>query len=149
MEGMMFGLNNLDSLFVGWAFFLQMALIIHFAMRKRFFERYTLKYGWVIYALCIPAVIISIIQLLGGQAWYYWLGGFLFLIFAIYGYYIDYIKQIAWRKPLVTRIMIPYVALYLAPIMFYWWPLIKIMPVLWAVYACLYVLSTLLNITTH
>ncbi len=36
----MLGLNKLDSLFVGWAFFLQIALIIHFAVRKRFFESY-------------------------------------------------------------------------------------------------------------
>jgi hypothetical protein len=145
----MLGLNNLDSLFVGWAFFLQIALIIHFAVRRRFFESYALKYGWIIYALCIPAVVVSIILLLGGKMWYFWLGGFLFFIFAIYGYYIDYIKQIPWRKPLVTRIMIPYVTLYLAPIMFYWWPLIRIMPSLWYVYACLYVLSTILNITSH
>jgi hypothetical protein len=145
----MFELKKLDSLFVGWAFLFQIILIIHFAVRKRFFETYTLKFGWIIYALCIPAVIISLILLRAGKPWYFWLGGFLFLLFAIYGYTIDYIKQISWRSPVVPEIMIPYVSLYLATIMFYWWPLWRINRTLWLVYGCLYVISTILNITSH
>jgi hypothetical protein len=149
MEGTMFGLKKLDSLFVGWAFFFQIALIIHFAVRKRFFETYTLKFGWIVYALCIPAVIISLIFLRADKPWYFWLGGFLFLLFAIYGYYIDYIQQISWRSPVVPGILVPYVTLYLATIMFYWWPLLRINRTLWFVYAGLYVISTILNITSH
>ena len=72
-------LDNLDILFVTWAFFFQIVLIIHFALRKRFFESYTLKIGWIVYALSIPAVVISIVLLLGGKTWSFWLGGFLFL----------------------------------------------------------------------
>ena len=145
----MFGLKKLDSLFVVWAFFFQIALIIHFAVRKRFFETYTLKYGWIVYALCIPAVIISLILLRAGKPWYFWLGGFLCLLFAIYGYYVDYIQQISWRNPVVPGIMIPYVTLYLSTIMFYWWPLMRINRTLWVVYTGLYVISTILNITSH
>lgn len=53
-------IDNLDKLFVIWAFLFQIALIVHFAARKPFFESYAVKYGWIVYALCIPAAIISI-----------------------------------------------------------------------------------------
>jgi len=149
MEGAMFGLKKLDYLFIVWAFFFQIALIIHFAVRKRFFETYTLKYGWIVYALCIPAVIVSLILLRAGKPWYFWFGGFLCLLFAAYGYYTDYIRQISWRSPIVPGIMIPYITLYLSTIMFYWWPLWRINRTLWFVYTGLYVVSTILNITSH
>ena len=64
---MMTKLDNLDKLFVVWAFLFQIVLIVHFALRRPFFESYTLKFGWIVYALCIPAVVISVILLLGGK----------------------------------------------------------------------------------
>ena len=48
--------DNLDKLFVVWAFLLQIALIVHFAVRKHLFESYTVKFGWIVYALSTPAV---------------------------------------------------------------------------------------------
>lgn len=145
----MFGLDKQDTLFLMRVFFFQIVLIIHFAVRKRFLEIYTVKYGWIVYALSIPAVVISIVLLLGGKSWSFWLGGFLFLIYAAYGYYVDYIKQIPWRNPLVLSIMFPYVTLYLSTIMFYWWPLGLISRPLWDIYAGLFIISTILNITSH
>jgi hypothetical protein len=145
----MFGLDNLDLLFVVWAFFFQIVLIIHFALRKRFFESYTMKVGWLVYALSIPAAVISIILLLGGKAWSFWLGGFLFLVYAAYGYRIDYVRKIQWRKPLKWSIMFPYVFLYLATVMFYWWPLGILSRTLWLVFGGLFVVGTVLNITSH
>ena len=143
-------LEKKDVLFVVWAFIFQIVLIVHFAIRKRFFETYTLKWGWIVYALCIPAVIISIIIIIRGEKpWTFWLGGFLFLVFSIYGYWIDYVKQIQWRAPLNYGVMIPYIFLYLTTIMFYWWPLIQIDKRLWGAYTVLYVISTILNITSH
>ena len=68
------GMDKLDKLFVVWAFLFQVILIIHFAIRKPLFESYTEKYGWIVYALCIPAAIISIILLRGGKTWHTWLG---------------------------------------------------------------------------
>ena len=144
----MFGLDRLDTIFVIWAFTLQIVLIAHFAVRKRFFESYTVKYGWLVYALCFPASVVSIILLLGGKSWTYWLGGFLFVIYAAYGYWIDFIKQIPWRNPLRKDIMYPYVTLYLVTIMFYWWPLYPLSLPLWIIYAILYVIATILNITS-
>jgi hypothetical protein len=145
----MFGLDNLDTLFVVWAFTFQIVLIVHFAIRKPLYESYTEKYGWLVYALSIPAAVISIVILLGGKPWSFWLGGFLFLIYAAYGYRVDYVKKIPWRKPLDKSIMLPYVTLYLATVMFYWWPLGLLNRTLWIVYAVLFVLGTYLNITSH
>ena len=142
-------LDNLDLLFIIWAFFFQIVLIIHFAIRKRYFESYTLKYGWLVYALSIPAVIISIILLLGGKSWSLWVGGFLFLVFAIYGYRVDYVKKIQWRKPLQRSIMFPYAFMYLATVMFYWWPIGQLSRPLWIVYGVLFVIATILNLTSH
>jgi len=145
----MFDLDNLDILFVIWAFFFQIVLIVHFALRKRFFESYTMKVGWIVYALSVPAVVISIVLWLGGKTWSFWLGGFLFLIYAAYGYWIDYVKKIQWRKPLRLSIMFPYVFLYLCTVMFYWWPLALLSRPLWVVFAVLFVISTILNVTSH
>ena len=142
-------MDNLDKLFVVWAFVLQIALIVHFALRKNFFESYTVKYGWIIYALCIPAVVISVILLCGGKSWSFWLGGFLFLLFAIFGYWVDYVAQIPFRNPLRLSIVFPYVFLYLATVIFYWWPLGLLSRPLWFVYAVLFVIATILNITSH
>ncbi|MFA9403761.1 MAG: hypothetical protein ACERKY_11950 [Anaerolineales bacterium] len=145
----MFGSDSLEVLFVVWSFFIQFVLIVHFASRKWAFERYTWKYGWIVYALSIPSVLVSLVILFGGKPWSFWLGGFIFLVWAIYGYRIDYVQQRRWRNPVNWRIGGPYVTLYLATIMFYWWPLGLISRTLWFLYAGLFVISTWLNITSH
>ncbi len=142
-------LDKLDRLFVIWAFLFQIMLIIHFALRKPFFETYTAKFGWIVYALCIPAVVISIILMLGGKSWTFWLGGFLFLVYAAFGFWVDYVAQIQFRNPLRLSILFPYVFLYLATVMFYWWPLWRLNRPLWFVYAVLYVIATILNVKSH
>ena len=148
----MFNWSEIDSLtrlFVLWAFFLIIVLGIHFAIRKPLMESYTKKFGWVVYALCIPAAIISVILLLGGKDWTLWLGGILFVIYAAFGFWVDFIAKIQFRKPLRLSIVIPYVLLYLAMLMFYWWPLWPISRSLWLIYTILYVIVTILNIRSH
>jgi hypothetical protein len=142
-------LDNLDILYAAWAILYQVVLVMHFAVRKRLFESYTAKYGWIIYALAIPAVAISIILLLGGKAWWYWLGGFLCVVFSAYGYWVDYVKGIPWRTPFLPRIGFPYVTFYLSTVMFYWWPLARLGRPLWIVAAALFVVGTILNIRSH
>ena len=142
-------LGKLDGLFVFWAFFVQIVFIVHFAVRKVFFDSYTLKFGWIVYALCIPAIMISIILLQGGKSWFYWLGGFLFGVFAVFGFWVDYTARIQFRNPLHVSVLIPYVALYMAMMMFYWWPLYRLNRTLWGVYAVLYVIATILKVTSH
>lgn len=145
----MLKLDRLDTLFVVWAFVFQVLFIIHFAIRKPLFESYTVKYGWIVYALCIPAVIISIILLRGGKSWFFWLGGFLFLVYAAFGLWIDYIAKIQFRNPLRLSVLIPYIFLYLSTVMFYWWPLVRIDRRLWFAYLILFIIATVLNITSH
>jgi hypothetical protein len=141
--------DNLDKLFTAWAFLMQIILIVHFAVRKPFFESYTQKFGWIVYALCIPAVVISIILLYGGKSWAFWLGGFLFVVFAAFGYWVDYVAQIQFRNPLRLSIAFPYVFLYLATVMLYWWPVGLLSRPLWFVYTILFVIATVLNIASH
>lgn len=142
-------LDKLDRLFVLWAFLFQVILIIHFAVRKPFYESYTARYGWIVYALCIPAAIISIILMRGGKSWSFWIGGFIFVIFAAFGFWVDYVAQIQFRSPIRLSILLPYIFLYLATEMFYWWPLGILSRGLWIVYAVLFVIATILNITSH
>jgi hypothetical protein len=142
-------LDSLDRLFVAWAFFFQIVLIVHFAIRRFLFESYTLKYGWIVYALCIPAVVISIILVRGGKSWFFWIGGFLFLLYSAFGFWIDYVMKIQFRNPLRVEIAIPYVVLHLATVMFYWWPLGRLSRPLWLAFGVMFVIGTILNITSH
>lgn len=142
-------MDNLDSLFVITAFLFQIVLIIHFTLRKWAFDAYTMKYGWVVYALSVPAAAVSVILLLNGKTWSLWLGGFLYLIWAIFGYIVEYVKGIKWRIPIRWSILVPYLLLYLSTVMFYWWPLALINRTLWYVGAVLFIISTILNITSH
>ena len=142
-------LDSLTKLFVVWAFFLQIILILHFAIRKPLMESYTEKFGWIVYALAIPSAIISLILLLGGKDWSFWLAGFMFIPYALFGLWVDYVAKIQFRNPFKPTVGIPYVLLYLVTIMFYWWPLWPISRTLWFIYAILYVIATVLNIVSH
>ena len=142
-------MQGLEIYFVIWAFFFQGLLIVHFALRKWAFEPYVMKIGWIVYALGLPSALLSIWFLLGGLTWSLWTGGFIYLVWALYGYHIDYRVKTPWRSPINWRIFGPYVTLYLATIMFYWWPLGLIDRSYWMVYAGLFVISTVLNVTSH
>lgn len=140
--------DALTMLFVVFAFVVQLALITHFALRRWAFAT-AMRFGPLVYALCIPAMIVSILLLAGGKLWYLWLAGFIFAAWAIYGYIVEYVFHIAWRAPIRWNILIPYLALYLASMMFYWWPLATIDRTLWYVYAVLFAISTFLNAISH
>jgi len=142
-------LDRLDWLFVVWAFFFPIVLIVHFALRQRFFETYTTKMGWLVYALSIPALVVSIILLVRGKTWSFWLGGFLFIVYAAFGYWIDYVRGIQWRNPLRPSILVPYVLLYLGTVMFYWWPLGALSRPLWIAFGILFAIGTVLNAASH
>jgi hypothetical protein len=145
----MFGLEPLETLYVIWAFAFQALLIAHFALRRWAFDRYIRQYGWIVYAMSVPAVIVSTILLLGGKAWSLWMGGFIHLIWAVYGTVVEYVLGIQWRTPIRWPVFGPYVLLYLATVMFYWWPLGLIGRALWYAYGVLFLISTALNITSH
>lgn len=136
------------ALFVFTAFLFQMVLIVHFALRKWRFET-AIRYGPIVYALSVPAALVSVALLLGKQPWWMIVGGFLYLAWAVFGYVVEYRKHMEWRDPIRWPIFGPYIFLYLATVMLYWWPLARIWKPLWVAYTGLFVISTLLNATSH
>jgi uncharacterized membrane protein YecN with MAPEG domain len=70
--------------------------------------------------------VVSVLTLLGGRPWWLWLSGFLYLVWGIYGYWIEYVRKIEWRSPIRWAVFVPYILLYLATTMFYWFPLIRV-----------------------
>ena len=141
-------LDALDTLFVFLAFLIQAVLIIHFAVRRWAFAAAT-RYGFLVYALAIPALALSVAQMAGGKPWYLWLSGCLFAVWALFGYLIEYVRRIDWRSGGHWTVFALYVSLYLATVMFYWWPLATLARPLWYAYGFLFVVSTLLNIGSH
>jgi len=144
----MFSLDNLETLFVATAFLFQLVLIVHFALRKWRFAT-AIRYGPIVYTLSLAAFAVSLRLLLSGKPWSLWLGGFLYLVWAVFGYIVEYVKKIEWRTPIRWPIFGPYVFMYLATVMFYWFPLALVYKPLWYVYAALFVVSTFLNMTSH
>lgn len=144
----MAGLGNLDKLYVGWSFFFHIALIALFAVRKLNLEL-ILKHGWIFYALSIPAVLVSVILLLGGKPFSFWFAGFTFLVWAILGYVVEYQLGIDWRGEMVWLVFVPYVLLYLTTVMFYWWPVVQLYKPLWYLYTAFFAIQTYLNVTSH
>jgi hypothetical protein len=139
-----------ESIFVIWAFIFQAVLIAHFALRKWAFGAYTLQWGWIVYALSLPALGVSWYLWKHGAPWALWAGGILYFVFASFGFTVEYLAHVTtWRSPVVWPIMIPYVLLYLATVMFDWWPVGILSRPLWFIYAGLFLLSTWLNVSSH
>jgi hypothetical protein len=144
----MTGLDRYERLFVFAAFFIQSVLLVFFALRKWRFDT-AMQFGWIVYALTVPAVIASLVLLIGGKPWHFWLAGFLYAAWAILGYIVDIARPVEWRSPIFWPVFIPYVLLYVSSLMLYWWPLGNIQRPLWFLYAVLFVMSTILNVASH
>jgi hypothetical protein len=144
----MTGLDRYERLFVLTAFFIQLVLLVFFALRKWRFDT-AMRFGWVVYALAVPAVIASLVLWTGGKPWDLWLAGFLYAAWAILGYVVDIARPVEWRSPILWPVFIPYVLLYVSSSMLYWWPLGNIQRPLWFLYGALFVMSTILNIASH
>jgi hypothetical protein len=141
-------LNRHDRLFVLTAFLIQAALLIFFALRKYDFQA-AMRVGWIIYALALPAVIVSILLIGAARPWFLWIAGFLYAGWAIFAYEVDIAHPVEWRSPILWPVFIPYVLLYVSGLVFYWWPLATIQRSLWFIYAVLFVVSTVLNVSSH
>ncbi len=139
-----------ETAFVAWAFFFQLVLIVHFALRKWAFDVYTLRWGWVVYALSLPALALSWYLWKQGSPWALWVGGILYFVFAVFGFSVEYLAHVTtWRSPIAWPIFLPYLLLYLATVMFYWWPVGAISRPLWYAYAFLFIVASWLNISSH
>lgn len=137
-----------DGLFVATAFGLEAVLTVFFAIRLVALDT-ALQLGWLVYAMAIPAVIVAAVLALWDRPWWFWAGGPLFAAWGLYGYWVDIARPTAWRSPVDPSILVPYVALFLATQMFYWWPLGRIRRSLWFAFAALFVVSSALNLASH
>ena len=115
----------------------QVVLVIYFALTKWHVAGAT-PVGWLVYGMGIPAVALSVMLLKARKPWYLWTAGFLFAVWAAFGVVVDIIHPVAWRSPMLPSIFMPYVLLYFASQMFYWWPLLKVDRVSWCIFAALY-----------
>jgi hypothetical protein len=107
------------------------------------------RWGWIVYALGIPFAGLAVGLLVAGAPWWMWTGGLLYLAWAAFGYFVEYVRRIEWRSPIVWPVFVPYLVLYLATAMFYWWPLARIGWLPWLVATLLFVVATILNVTSH
>lgn len=145
------GLSRSDALFAGTALLIQLVLVGFFALRTWFFDT-AMEFGWVVYVLAVPAVLVSLVLIRSGRSWHLWVAGFLFAAWAAFGYYVDIASPVEWRVPILWPVLVPYVVLYLGAQMFYWFPLGRLGPPgrrLWFAFAVLFVISTSLNIASH
>ena len=134
--------------FIAASLGIQVVLVIYFALTKWHVAGAT-PVGWLVYGLGIPAAALSVMLVKARKPWYLSAAGFLFALWAAFGVVVDIIHPVAWRSPMLPSIFMPYVLLYAASQMFYWWPLLKVHRVSWCIFAALYSLSTFLNVTSH
>lgn len=144
----MSGLDRFDRLFVVTSLVIQVALVVFFALRKWSFP-FAMKWGWIVYALGVPAVVVSIMLIAAHKPWYLSAAGILFGVWAIFGTWVDRVQQVEWRSPILWPVFGPYLFLYMASLMFYWWPLARVHRPSWFIYTVLFILSTVLNVTSH
>lgn len=134
--------------FVLTAFVIQAVLLAYFVFRKLNFKA-ALRWGWIVYAMAIPAILVSLLMLRQSKSPTFWLGGVLFTAWALLGFFVDIAYPIAWRSPPFLPVFVPYVLLYLGMQMFYWFPVGMIQRSYWYLYAVLFAASTYFNITSH
>ncbi len=132
----------------GAAILFQTVLLVHFAVR-RWAMPVALRWGWIVYALSIPVAALSVLLRRWGLAWPLWAGGLLYLVWSVLGYTVEYVLRIPWRSPPRWPILVPYLLLYLATAMFYWWPFAAVSRRLWLLLGALFVISSALNLASH
>jgi hypothetical protein len=141
-------LNAFDALYVFTAFVFHLALFIHFALRRWRFA-WAVRHGWWVYALSLPAAAVSAALLAERRPWAFALAGLLYLAWAAFGFWVEYVRPTQWRAPIRWPIFAPYLTLYLATTMFYWWPLVGLWKPLWYAAMALFVVNLYLNVTSH
>lgn len=136
------------NFFVAFAFVFQLALVLDFAARhwRPDLER---RYGWIVYALGIPGLILAGLCIVTRETWNIWAAPVVFAAWAGFGYMVDVRMKIPWRSPPRWPIFIAYVILFLAAQFLFWIPLWTVGISYWIGYTALYVLNTVLNITSH
>ena len=109
-----------------------------------------LRYGWVIYAMGIPGLVLAGLYLLAeGMSVFFPAASLVFTAWALFGFVVDRVAKVQWRRPTVPQIFVPYVTLYVAWQVLYWIPMWSIGRVYWVVYTLLFSAATCLNLRAH
>jgi hypothetical protein len=139
---------TLRAVFVVFAFAVQVLLVLNFTARN-WRPKLELKYGWVIYALALVALLLALVFALGRQPGYAILAPLTYALWAGFGYYVDAYRHIEWRNPPRLTVLIPYVLLFIASQFAFWIPLWYVGLGHWAAYGVFYVVNTALNLYSH
>lgn len=144
----MFTQTVLQTMFVAFALISQTLLILNFAAYK-WKPGIQKKWGWIVYAFGWLALPLGLYFIASGGPWYSWFACILFAAWAIFGYIVDILRPVNWRGPIRWQILVPYLVLYISAQFAFWIPLWFIWPGYWIIYAVLYTISTVLNISNH
>jgi hypothetical protein len=107
--------------FTAFAFLIQVGLLANFCAR-RWRPAIERKYGWVIYAPGIPALLLGGVSFAAGEPLMIWAAFLIFSAWAGFGYWIDIRKKFPWRSPPRWVVFIPHVALFVTAQFFFWIP---------------------------
>jgi hypothetical protein len=136
-------------LFTSFAIVAQCLLVAYF-LDRRLKTGAADRYGWIVYAMGVPGLLLAVLFIVDGDTQRWWLGPLLFAIWSAYGFAVDNVLKRPWRGPVINwPVFIVYVALYTAAQVMLWIPLWFVHPVVWGVYAVLFGVSTGLNILGH
>jgi hypothetical protein len=140
--------DGVPPLFIGFGFLEQVLLVLDFAARlwRPPLER---RYGWLIYALGLPAGGLAILLAVSGAPGYQPLAFGLYAAWAGLGAWVDHVRPVAWRSPPRWRVFVPYVGLFTASQFAFWIPMWYVGLGAWLAFGALYALQTSLNLASH
>ncbi len=76
-------LHPTARIYLAASFIIQTALVVFFALRLWNFP-FAMKVEWIVYTLAVPAVVVSVILIRAGKAWYLAAGGFLYAAWCVF-----------------------------------------------------------------
>jgi hypothetical protein len=137
-----------NKLFLGFAFLVQILLLLNFAARN-WQPELEMRYGWLVYATGILALLLALLSWRSDRPLAQTAAYLIFALWAAFGYYVDIYRAIPWRSPPFWPIFIPYVLLFMAGQFAFWIPLWYLGRGYWWAYTVAYALNTALNIFSH
>jgi hypothetical protein len=136
------------GLFLCFGFAMQLLLIANFAARN-LRPGLELRYGWVVYLMGAPALLLAVWFALRPLPWYIVAAPLLYAVWSVFGFYVDRYRGIPWRNPPNWPVLIPYLGLFILAQFAFWIPLWYVAMTAWWAYTFLYAVNTGLNIYSH
>ena len=134
--------------FVAFGLLSQVGLLLYFAAR-RWRPDLERRWGWVIYALGLPAAGVALLGSVTGARPEHVLAFGLFAAWTAFGALVDLRLRIEWRNPVRPGIFAAYVGLFTLAQFAFWVPLWWIGRELWLFFAAVYAVQTTVNVLGH